>query len=181
MRKFKVCWIIFLTATYFTCLPQAWGQGLLGPKKTAKLRVQYLKAVEKEVLRLTNAERRKRHLSSLDADDDLTATARAHSDDMLKRDFFSHVNPDGKSPAERLMPSHSMPVAKVGENIWKGSRLDTSDAKLLARLMVDGWLTSPGHRANILNQDYTHLGVGISLADNQIRATQLFATVKSRK
>jgi len=181
MRKFKACFFILLAVLCFPPLPPAWGQGLLGPKKTAKLRIQYLKAVEKEVLRLTNAERRKSHLPSLEADDDLTATARAHSDDMLKRDFFSHVNPDGKSPAERLMPSHSMPVAKVGENIWKGSRLDTSDAKLLARLMVDGWLTSPGHRANILNADYTHLGVGISLADKEIRATQLFANVKSRK
>lgn len=174
----------FLLFGWLISLP-AQGQGQKPGKKDKAVkplpvRLQHPKAVEKEVLRLTNEARRKHHLSTLVPDDTLTATARAHSDDMMRRDFFDHVNPDGMTPKERFA-KHSMPAARVGENIMKGSRHDPSDAKLMARLMVDGWMTSPEHRANILNPDYTHLGVGVTVTGSEVRATQLFATVKSRK
>ena len=44
----------------------------------------------------------------------------------------------------------------------------------MARVIVDSWMTSPGHRANLLNPDYTHLGVGVSVLGKDIRATQNF-------
>ena len=45
-----------------------------------------------------------------------------------------------------------------------------------SRVIVDSWMTSPGHRANLLNPDYTHLGVGVGVLDQEIRATQNFVT-----
>jgi uncharacterized protein YkwD len=163
----------------------AWSQDRQSSKKKVKKlpgKIQHLKAIEKEVLRLTNEARRKHHLLALDSDNDLTVTARAHSDDMLKRDFFDHVNPDGASLKDRF-PGAQVPAARAGENIYSSSGLDISDVKLAARVMVDGWMASPGHRQNLLNPDYTHLGVGVSsvAAAKQLRATQVFATVKQGK
>ncbi|OAD23138.1 SCP-like extracellular domain protein [Candidatus Thiomargarita nelsonii] len=48
----------------------------------------------------------------------------------------------------------------TGENIWQGQGYDVSDAQKLAELVVEAWMNSPGHRENILRQEYTHLGVG---------------------
>ena len=46
----------------------------------------------------------------------------------------------------------------------------------MARVIVDSWMTSPGHRANILNPHYTYLGVGVSALGKEVRATQNFVT-----
>jgi uncharacterized protein YkwD len=139
-------------------------------------RVQHLNEVERRIYQLTNAERRKRHLSPLDRDNTLVETARAHSDDMLRRDYFSHVDPDGKTPQQRIAPAYSRTIARAGENIWGGHGYDYSDSKLTARVIMDSWMSSPGHRANLLNPDYTHLGVGVSVQGKEIRATQNFVT-----
>ena len=62
-----------------------------------------------------------------------------------------------------------------------GARLDFStDIKTQARLIVDGWMTSPGHRRNILDPRYTHLGVGVAAKDKMCYATQIFAGMKPR-
>jgi uncharacterized protein YkwD len=163
-------------------LAEAWGQRLPFPKKEsrrAETRISHLKEIEKGVYRLTNEVRRKNKLSPLDKDETLAATARAHSDDMLRRNFFSHVNPDGQSMKERLAPVAAATMSRAGENIWSGSGQDYADSKLLARVMVDAWMSSPSHRANILKPEYTHLGVGVSLMGKEIRATQIFTEVKS--
>jgi uncharacterized protein YkwD len=61
-----------------------------------------------------------------------------------------------------------------------GARLDFStDIKTQARLIVDGWMTSPGHRRNILDANYTLLGVGVAAKDKMCYATQVFAGMKS--
>jgi uncharacterized protein YkwD len=136
--------------------------------------VQYLKEVENRIYRQTNEARRQNGLPSLDREESLVATARAHSADMLRRKFFSHVNPDGLTPQERVLPTYTVPVSRTGENLWMGSGQDLTDKNLLARLIVDSWLSSPGHRQNLLNPDYTHMGVGVAVVGKEIRATQLF-------
>jgi uncharacterized protein YkwD len=141
---------------------------------------RHLKDLEVRIWRLTNEERRKKGLAPLTQDNDLAKAARKHSDDMLQRKFFSHVNPDGKSPQDRIAPVVSQVAARTGENIWSGSGQDCSDAKVMARMIVDSWMTSPGHRANILNPNYTHLGVGVSVDGKEIRATQAFARYGKR-
>jgi len=154
-------------------LPPAWGQ-LQPASRTPALRVQHLAEVELLIFQFTNEERRKHGLPALARDDSLSEIARMHTDDMLRRHYFSHISPDGASPKERLAPVYLNVISRAGENIWGGRGLDFSDSRRLARVAVDGWMISPGHRANILNPDYTHLGVGVGVLGREIRATQNF-------
>lgn len=78
--------------------------------------------------------------------------ARAHSQDMVDRDFFAHTNPDGESPFDRLTAA-GIAYSRAAENIAFG--YSTAEA------VLEGWLDSPGHRANIERCSLTHHGVGI--------------------
>jgi uncharacterized protein YkwD len=185
MMKSALRWLLALAVMMaaWPLLPPAWGQirtqsGAL----TGLSGVKHLKEVERLVFRLTNEARRKNGLPSLETDADLTVMARKHTDDMLRQEFFSHTGPDGKTLKDRLFdaPAVFKTVSRAGENIYGGSGQDFSDAKTMARVMVDGWMTSPGHRANILNPAYTHLGVGVGVLGKEIRATQNFARKKTQ-
>ncbi|MEU4999899.1 CAP domain-containing protein [Streptomyces sp. NPDC021622] len=105
------------------------------------------------VLRLTNAERTAAGLRALSPDPLLTVAAQGHSTDMVARAFYSHTSPDGGEPWHRASAAGSAHRA-IGENIACGQR---SPAEV-----VDGWMNSPGHRANILKPSFTHLGVGFA-------------------
>ncbi|MCX4242298.1 CAP domain-containing protein [Paraliomyxa miuraensis] len=81
----------------------------------------------------------------------LRCAARVHSLDMIQRGFFDHVNPDGLDPFDRIeLAGYSFRAS--GENIAAGQTTPQE--------VVDGWLLSPGHCANILSPDYTEIGVG---------------------
>jgi uncharacterized protein YkwD len=95
--------------------------------------------------------------------DGLAAVAQAHSVDMAQRGYFSHDTPEGESPFDRLADA-GITYQAAGENIAYG----TSDP----REVLDLWLASPGHRANIENCGFTHQGVGLSAG----YWTHLFAT-----
>lgn len=105
------------------------------------------------VLRLTNAERTAAGLRPLAADPLLTVAAQGHSADMIARAFYSHTSPDGGEPWHRASAAGSTHRA-IGENIACGQRTPAE--------VVDGWMNSPGHRANILKPSFTHLGVGFA-------------------
>ncbi|MEU9965872.1 CAP domain-containing protein [Streptomyces malaysiensis] len=104
-----------------------------------------------EVIALTNAERAAARLAPLAPDPRLAAAAQAHSDDMVARDFYSHTGPEGHQPWDRARAAGATHRG-IGENIACGQR---SPAEV-----VRGWMDSPGHRANILKPDFTHIGVG---------------------
>ncbi|MFD8161943.1 CAP domain-containing protein [Streptomyces malaysiensis] len=104
-----------------------------------------------EVIALTNAERAAARLAPLAPDPRLAAAAQAHSDDMVARDFYSHTGPEGHQPWDRARAA-GVTHRGIGENIACGQR---SPAEV-----VRGWMDSPGHRANILKPDFTHIGVG---------------------
>ena len=174
LRSNKPAVTLALLLTLLVGLPPAWGQLRVIQNPRGKPRPLYLNEVERRIYQLTNEARRKYHLPPLDKDDALVAPARAHSYDMLARNFFNHVNPDGKAPQDRMAPAYSRTLARTGENIWSGHGYDYSDSKLMARVIMDSWMTSPGHRANLLNPDYTHLGVGVIAVGKEIRATQNF-------
>jgi len=166
-------------------LPMAWGQ--VGTKSGASSRssgILHPKDLERRIFQLTNEARRRNHLPPLDLDNRLELKAREKSDDMLRNNYFSHTSPEGKTLKDRMQeekPASFRTISKIGENIYMGARLDYStDIKTQARLIVDGWMTSPGHRRNILDPTYTHLGVGVSARDKMCYATQVFASVKSR-
>ncbi|MGW0824500.1 CAP domain-containing protein [Streptomyces sp. NPDC002845] len=106
-----------------------------------------------EVIALTNAERAGAGLPPLAADPYLTTAAQAHSADMVARAFYSHTSPDGSEPWHRAAAAGST-RRTIGENIACGQR---SPAEV-----VRGWMDSPGHRANILKPDFTHIGIGFA-------------------
>lgn len=82
----------------------------------------------------------------------VAAVAQAHSEDMVAREFFSHTNPDGQSPFDRLAEA-GIAYSAAAENIAYG--YPTAESVLAA------WLGSPGHRANIENCALTEHGVGL--------------------
>ena len=106
---------------------------------------------EQEVIRLVNVERTKRGLSALEADWQLSRVARYKSQDMHDNKYFSHTSPTYGSPFQ-MMKSFGISYRSAGENIARGQRTPTA--------VVNAWMNSSGHRANILNASFTHIGVG---------------------
>lgn len=108
-------------------------------------------SVEAEVVRLVNAERAKYSLSPLTLDWELARVARFKSKDMHDRGYFSHRSPTYGSPFE-MMKAFGLSYRTAGENIARGQRS--------AAEVVNAWMASSGHRANILNASFTKIGVG---------------------
>jgi uncharacterized protein YkwD len=106
---------------------------------------------ENEVVRLTNELRRAHGLPAVQISEVLRRAARAHSDDMAIRRFFDHVDPNGRTPFDRMRAhGHARPAA---ENIAHGQHTPEE--------AMGAWLRSPGHRANLLLPDVRQLGVGL--------------------
>ena len=120
-------------------------------------------AYEAEVVRLVNEIRQQNGLKPLTQDWQLSRVARYKSEDMRKLGYFSHTSPTYGSPFE-MMRSFGISYRSAGENIAKGYK--TPEA------VVNGWMNSSGHRANILNSTYTHIGVGYVASGNYW--TQMF-------
>jgi uncharacterized protein YkwD len=136
--------------------------------------VMYLEKLEDLVFQKTNQQRLAKGLDPLSQDNELREVARAYSNDMLVRRFFDHTTPDGISFDERILERYRHRVRFVGENIWCASGYNLGKIHQIAKEIVDDWMSSPSHRANMLDPDFTHLGVGISGRNGTIRATQEF-------
>ena len=122
---------------------------------------------EKAIFDMVNQVRAENGLAALAWDDGLAALARAHSEDMIKRGFFDHVNPDGLGPDGRA-DAAGISYYMISENISAG---DASP-----EVIMDGWMNSPGHRGNILDPEATRLGVGVVLGGELgVYWTQCFA------
>lgn len=107
--------------------------------------------LEKQVVELTNQERRKNGLPDLQIDTALSNVARTKSQDMQANNYFSHTSPTYGSPFD-MMRDFGISYNAAAENIAQGQRT--------AQEVVQAWMNSSGHRANILNRNYTHIGVG---------------------
>lgn len=114
-------------------------------------------AQAEQVLADTNAQRAAYGLPPLSFTPALDAVAAGRSEDMVKRNYFSHVDPDGHDPFWHMQQG-GVSFMAAGENIAEGQ--PTPDA------VVQAWMNSPGHRANILNPNYHHIGIGIAQAAN---------------
>lgn len=122
-----------------------------------------LSEFEQRVVELVNKERAAYGLSELTADESLSSVARAKSQDMSDNGYFSHTSPTYGSPFD-MMKSFGISYKTAGENIAMG--YTTPEA------VVEGWMNSEGHRANILNSSFTHIGVGYVSSGNYW--TQMF-------
>jgi len=136
--------------------------------------VKHLPQVEDLVFDMTNQARRAHGLAPLIKDEELRGLARAYSNDMLVRRFFDHTTPDGVSFDARITRHYPHRFYVVGENIWSAFGYNPGNIQNVAKEIMDTWMRSPGHRANLLSADYTHLGVGVSARSHQIWATQEF-------
>ena len=120
-------------------------------------------AYEAEVVRLVNVERAKNGLGALTLNAKLSDVARAKSQDMRDKGYFSHTSPTYGSPFD-MMSKFGISYRTAGENIAMG--YSTPQA------VVTGWMNSSGHRANILNGSFTQIGVGYVASGNYW--TQMF-------
>ena len=127
-----------------------------------------LSDMEKSVLSLVNKVRSENGLNPLSWADDLANVARAHSKDMIDRNFFSHTNPDGLSPFDRLK-NNGISYKSAAENIAYGQKT--------AEAVMEAWMNSAGHRANILSKNVTEIGVGaVKNQNGTIYWTQVFVS-----
>jgi uncharacterized YkwD family protein/spore coat assembly protein SafA len=122
-----------------------------------------VKAIENKVAQLVNQERAKKGLQPLAINWQLARVARYKSADMAAKNYFSHTSPTYGSPFN-MMENFGIRFSSAGENIAKGQTTPEQ--------VMNAWMNSPGHRANILNSSYTIIGVGYVVDGNYW--TQLF-------
>lgn len=107
----------------------------------------------REIFRLTNDERARVGLAPLLWSPRLAAMAEAKNVDMITRQYFAHVSPNGKDIGD-LADTYGYLYRRVGENLALGDFASSSH-------VVTGWMRSPGHRENILEPEFTELGVSV--------------------
>lgn len=156
-------------------------------------------AMAQSIHERVNSEREAAGQSPLAWSDDLAALSRSHSQDMIHRDFFDHVNPDGQGPTDRgqAMDVSCATIVEdrqmrgIAENIYDASAYHTrrttrrgnetsvtynwKTADELSEAVVQGWMGSVGHRRNILNGAYQAQGLGVAVSDDlRVLVTQTF-------
>lgn len=125
-----------------------------------------LKAIEDEVFRLVNLQRSYNGLPALKYDWQAARVARIKSQDMIDNKYFSHTSPVYGSPF-KMLESYGLRFSAAAENIAYGQKT--------AQEVMNSWMNSPGHKANILSNTVTHIGVGVAKASNgTLYFTQLF-------
>lgn len=136
------------TLTFFTIRPES-RERINIPYKPARFRID--ETSENRMLVLVNEERKKQGLAPLILDPAIRVVARAHSQDMWERGYFSHVNPDGKDAADRMSRA-GVEFTLAGENLALAPTVD---------LAHQGLMDSPGHRRNILEPGFSRVGIGV--------------------
>lgn len=135
----------------------------LGP---AQNKTFTLTADEKRILELTNKARKEEGASPLVANPALTRCAREHSANMAKQKTMAH-DLDGKTPFDRIKAIGYV-YRRAGENVAYG------DGPVPIDDIFDGWMKSEGHRKNILNPDFTEIGIGVGTIEQKKYYTQVF-------
>jgi uncharacterized protein YkwD len=111
-----------------------------------------MSADEAQVLRLVNQQRASAGCRPLTSNSILLAVARAHSRDMAVHGYFDHNSQDGRTPFDRMRAA-GYRGNLMGENIAAGQPTPAA--------VMDAWMHSPGHRANILNCGFKAIGIGL--------------------
>jgi uncharacterized protein YkwD len=123
-------------------------------------------AVRTATLCLLNVERTNHGLKKLRADSQLRKVAQRYSGQMVTHGFFAHVGHDGSTLRSRVtnLTSYVSRAARwsLGENLYWGS-----GSLATPQESVQGWMNSPGHRANVLNAKFRDIGIGITIGAPQ--------------
>lgn len=153
-------------------------------------------ALERKIHELTNTQRRSRGVPELRFDDRIATVARTHSQDMVSRGFFEHINPNGENPTDRGKKLGYKCVKNYGSYYTEGlsenlmlTYLFESELKHtgipigynwhtpeeIAQNTIDGWMNSPGHRRTLLTATYDREGIGVVISsDREVFVTQNF-------
>jgi uncharacterized protein YkwD len=124
--------------------------------------------IEAAIQASINQVRQKEKLQPLKNNERLAEVARKYSKEMAEKNFFSHTGVDGSTLASRVEASGII-YWLVGENLFRGTNLNDP-----VSIAVEGWLESPGHRANIMRPPFNETGVGVWQIKNTYYITQLF-------
>jgi uncharacterized protein YkwD len=174
-----------------------YAQQKIDPSQVDEEKPEYdAKEIEYLIHELTNLEREKYGLSQLTIDPEIQQIARGHSLDMAAREYFAHETPEGLTPSDRAAENGYSCQKMVGlliysgiaENIFQGHLFDsyyTINGEItsydwntkveIAKITVDGWMNSPGHRENILTEIYDREGIGVEIThENKVYVTQNF-------
>lgn len=144
--------------------------------------------IESYIFDQTNNQRNSNGVGSLILSSELSDLAREHSLDMLERGFFDHINPEGEGPTERAERKGIRTVTDFGSyqmigiaeninNIPIGDVIGCGyvyDEIEIANCAMNGWMSSSGHRANILDNQYQEIGVGVACDSSECMLTQEF-------
>jgi uncharacterized protein YkwD len=125
-----------------------------------------------EIFRLTNAARAANSVPAFRRDARLDKAAVLFSKYMGDAGFLDHVGPDGVTVQQRIVAQGYRPIT-WGENIAFGPPTP--------KAVVDGWMNSPAHRANILNPNFKEIGIGVAFVKGQVFMTQDFGTVRGSR
>jgi len=148
------------------------------PANPSNKSFKYMEAVEKDILIYVNEERAKAGLNPLTWEEQMRPIARYKSNNMLQHNYFDHNTPslNNARPMDLATKYFKYDTNNYGENLFysQGYAESTTTAKYL----VDQWMNSPGHRANILNGSWTKMSAGVvfSSEGNWVYATQHFST-----
>lgn len=135
----------------------------------------------KFALQLVNRDRTINKLSPLVEDPLLSKAAQLHAEDMLKRRYFDHVSPEGKTPRDRFIRVGGSSRIGVGENILQSEEPAIGFTYQKLEEFQRGWMYSNGHRANLLDPAYTRFGYGIVVGPlGKTYAVQMFAVPEPR-
>jgi len=144
--------------------------------------------LEQKIHELINAERKANDREPFEWDESLSNIARAHSEDMARRKYFKHVNPEGLTPMKRAEAAGYHACQLMGQNIYqnnlysrvitekKRTTYDWNSIDQIASTTVKGWMQSDGHRQNILEKNYTKQGIGVAIDeadDGKVYITQV--------
>ncbi len=153
------------TSEVISANPQVKNPDLIypGQKLTIPEQNKAVTSYESEVVRLVNEVRSQNGLKPLTEDWELSRVARYKSQDMHDKGYFSHTSPTYGTPFQ-MMKSFGLTYRTAGENIAYGYATPQK--------VMEGWMNSSGHRANILNASYTRIGVGYVPSGNYW--TQMF-------
>lgn len=152
MKKAKVFSFIFSLFFIFAIFEAR-------PSAVSASTISSAKTMEDQVIKLVNVQRSRRGLQSLRKNTTLAKIARYKAQDMVNRHYFSHISPTYGSPF-KMMENFRIRFSAAGENIAMGQRTPQE--------VMNAWMNSPGHRANILSPSYSQIGVGFAKNKNGV-------------
>ena len=134
-----------------------------------------LMSLRQAAINLSNAARAEAGLPDLNPSDILDQAAQDHAADMLERNYYDHITPDGDTPFDRFIAAGGNSWALSGENIATCEGCPSPPDTSRVRGFHEGWMQSPGHRENILSEGFESFGFGIAAEGNKVYAVQTFS------